>query len=441
MLVIYIDRQTNRLGYTINLLFKEILQVEYMVTTSREQFIALSGAKLSYCDSRLFDEIHITNSQFLFETNIYSVEVDYTEQDGIPKLFRNYGDDDSLGFDVFAAVFYMVSRYEEYLPFIRDKHSRFCASDSIAYKKEFFAKPVVNIWAELLKQKIKDKYPEINFKPRQFRFINTVDVDMAYSYKNKGFYRTVGGFLRDLKNGDFKQCVQRFRVLLNIEKDPYDCFDYLLGFISKYKLATVFFFLFSMRTKYDKNISPYNNDFQLLIKSLGDYSSIGIHPSYYSTEYPQDMTEQIKLLSEIIHKNIRQSRFHYLRFNLPESYRNLIENGIEEDYSMGYSDHIGFRAGICTPYNFYDLERDCETGMKVYPFAYMDVALKNGLELSSDEAWQKIKDLIDEVKRVNGDFISVWHNESLSGCGQWQGWRDVYEKQAEYVYNKQILKN
>lgn len=433
MLVIYIDRQTNRLGYTINLIFRQMLKTDYIITTSRDQFIALKGAKLSYCSESIIDEVHIPSSDLLFETNISALDIDYVFEDGIPKIFRSYGQGDALGFDVFAAVFYMVSRYEEYLPFIRDGHSRFCATDSIAYQKGFYDKPVVNIWVEFLKDKLLGKYPFLEFEERKFSFENTIDVDMAYSYKGKDIYRTAGGFLRDMKNGDFHLCYERIKVLCGIKKDPYDCFDYIVSTICSNKLRSVFFFLLGMRSEYDKNISPYNYSFQMLIKNISDIASVGIHPSYYSMENPQEMTSQIKHLSSVIHKSVTSSRFHFLRFNLPSSYRDLVTNGITDDYSMGYSDEIGFRAGICVPYNFYDLEKDCETKLRIHPFMFMDVVLKNKMQLSPEDAWIKIREMIDRVREVKGEFTGIWHNESLSSTGQWQGWREVYGQEIKYI--------
>ena len=319
------------------------------------------------------------------------------------------------------------------MPFIRDEHSRFCTSDSILQQKNCLDKPVVNIWVNLLKEKLLEKYPSLEFPAKHFHFINTIDVDMAYSYKGKGVYRTIGGMCRDIINGQFSAVKERFRVLLSLEKDPYDCFDYILRQVDKYHLNTIFFFLMSMHNKFDKNISPYNHSFQMLIKRLSDYCEIGIHPSYYSIEEPDGIEMGMKMLSNIIHRNINCSRFHYLRFHLPSSFRDIYDIGVRDEYSVGYAEHIGFRAGICSPYNFYDLERDQETKLRVHPFMFMDVALKNGLKLNTTEAWQKIKQLIDEVKKVNGELISIWHNESLSDTGQWQGWRNLYEKQLEYI--------
>ena len=261
-------------------------------------------------------------------------------------------------------------------------------------------------------------------------------MDMAYYYREKGLYRGSGGFVRDILHKDFSSCKERLLVNFFNKHDPYDCFSYLQTMIMKYGLKTIVFYLMSMSSDYDKNISPYNTRFQLLIKEMNDCTLTGIHPSYYITEQPERLAGQIKLLKDITHGDITDSRFHFLRFRLPLSYRNLIDNEITDDYSMGYPDVAGFRAGTCTPFQFYDLERDCETKLKVHPFAFMDVALKNGMQLSPNESIKKIKELADRVMEVNGEFISIWHNESLSDYKEWKGWREVYEQELEHLTNK-----
>ena len=435
MIIIYIDKQTNRLGYTINLIFKDVLKTDFMVTTRKDTFIAETGAKISYCKNSICDEIHITSKDLLFETSLSNVDVEYFEKDSLPCLFPTYSKDDTLGFDIFSAVFYMVSRYEEYLPFMSDKHGRFSPNNSIAYQKGFLELPVVNLWVERLKQELLRKYPNLQFADKEFTFTNTIDIDMAYYYKSKGFYRTIGGWAKDLLKRDFYAVKERFKVIVLNKKDPYSCYDFIQTIINKYKFKTILFYLFAMRSKYDKNISPYYKSFQLLVKDMADYSKTGIHPSYYVMEEPETLKEQIDLLEKIIHTKIYRSRFHFLRFRLPVSYRNLIENEIKDVYSMGYADCVGFRAGIASSFNFYDIERDYETKLRVHPFAFMDVSLKNGMGLNREKSWEKIRSLIDIVKSVKGEFISIWHNESLSNYREWKDWRKIYEKQLDYIYN------
>ncbi len=440
MLLIYVEKVTNRLGYTLNLIFKELMGLEYTITTNREYFCEYEGFKFSYCKEKICDEVFLYCDDILFRTTIEMVDLNYFEQDGMSYLFKVYSKDSVCNYDVLAAAFYMVSRYEEYLPFIQDKHSRFCSQDSIAFKKGFLEKPVVNIWVEELKKKIAETYPDMVFAERYFSFTNTIDVDSAYAYIGKGFWRSILGFGKDFLQRNFTACLRRIGTLVGKDTDPFDTFDYIIAQNQKYRLNTIFFVLFGYYGPYDKNITPDNYRFQQLVKTLCDYAKVGIHPSYESFDSPEQMNTQIRMLSSILHKPVKYSRFHFLRFRLPESYRTLMENNIEADYSMGYSDNVGFRAGICNSFNFYDLALDFETKLRVFPFAYMDVAFKNGLQLSPMQTLEKVKGLIEEVKKVNGNFISIWHNESLSDQMQWKGWREVYEGTLDYVseINKEL---
>ena len=434
MLLVYVERLTNRLGYTLKLIFGDILGIDYSITDDAESFVQYSGHKLSYAKSRLSDEIFIYSKEILFETTIEDKDINVFETNGFPAFFRTYSQDSCVDFDIFAASFYLASRYEEYLPHIQDIHNRYRAEDSLAYKNGFLEKPIVNIWANHLKGLMLSVYPNIEFPNKKpFRYINTMDVDSAYSVLEKSWIRVSWGMVRDVFRGNFSELIYKLDVLRKKKPDPYDNFNYLFSLINKYNLKTAFFVLFGKYGRYDKNISPDNKRFQELVKSLCDYAKVGIHPSYSSLEDPDLVGEQIRKLRNVIHRPVFRNRFHYLRFSLPRSYRILIENKITEEYSMGYSNAIGFRSGLCTDYNFYDLEYDYETKLRIFPFAVMDVALKNGLGLDANASIEKLRRLIDEVVRVEGRFISLWHNESLSDRYEWQGWREVYEFMIEYA--------
>lgn len=136
-------------------------------------------------------------------------------------------------------------------------------------------------------------------------------------------------------------------------------------------------------------------------------------------------------MKEITGKEITKSRQHYLRLSFPKTYRRLIKQGISEDYTMGYAARVGFRAGICTPFLFYDLKKDRVTNLKAYPFQVMDVTLKNYLSLSTEEAKKTIERLMLEVKNVGGAFISIWHNETLNERDGWAGYKEVFEYMNE----------
>ena len=178
----------------------------------------------------------------------------------------------------------------------------------------------------------------------------------------------------------------------------------------------------------DKNIPVKNKDFQSLIKSIADYCEVGIHPSYASNKDIKTLTKEIKRLQGITHRNTTKSRQHFLKLNIPSTFRNLIDNDITADYTMGYAEKSGFRASICSPYYFYDLDVERVTKLQIIPFAVMEATYQYYTKSTPDEAIQQITTLINKVKEVNGTFISVWHNESLCDEGIWKGWKIVYEK-------------
>ena len=99
---------------------------------------------------------------------------------------------------------------------------------------------------------------------------------------------------------------------------------------------------------------------------------------------------------------------------------------------MGYASNYGFRAGTCTPFYFYDLDLEVETNLRVHPFAIMEGTLKYYMGIGPEHAMPHYRRLIDEVKMVNGNFISLWHNDSLNDYKHWKGWKSVFEEMIEY---------
>lgn len=435
MLLIYTHKITHRNKYVFNLLFKDTLGIDFTLTTESDAFKVAAGPKLSYTNNPIADELFFTSRNLLFETGITEQNISVFEYNS-NKVFFATGKASALPFDVFAASFYLVSRYEEYLPHIRDEHDRFDAKDSLAAVNGFLQKPVVNNWALWIKELILKKYPDVVFPEKKYEFVSTIDIDNAYAYREKGFTRSVGGYLKSITKLDFKEISERSRVLMGLDKDPYDTYDFQLEIIKKYKLKTIYFFLLGDYGVNDKNLPIESKRFQSLIKTLGDYAQIGIHPSYGSNKSKAQLEKEVSRLSKVLHRDITQSRQHFLKLTLPETYRNLIDLDITDDYTMGFASQVGFRASICTPFNFYDLDTEMETKLKVHPFAMMEGTLKYNMKVKPEEAMKHIQPLIDEVKKVNGVFMSLWHNDTLNDRKIWVGWKSVFEKMVEYATSK-----
>lgn len=427
---VWVPSVTNRLRYTFDLVISDLVGLDYEFHQSKDSFEAFQGPKMSYGDRPIGDEIYISAVRLLFEKGIEDQQVSVFDWQGVKALFST-NPNHLFPFDPFAASFWLVTRYEEYLPHLRDEHDRFDSSESLAYQKGFVHKPLVNIYAGLIRQVLKNRHPELVFSNRKYRFISTIDIDNAWAYLEKGFMRTAGAYARSVLNLDVSDFLDRTRVLLGLSKDPYDTYAFQLELQRRHKYKSIYFFLLGEYGVNDKNVPVESRKFQSLIQSISDYAEAGIHPSYGSNKNPKRLRTELAHLGRILKREVHCSRQHFLVLKLPETYRRLIELDIFDDYTMGLNLQLGFRASICTPFFFYDLDNDQATGLRIHPFAVMDATMKYYMKIRPEEAMDHILPVIQEVRAVNGDFISLWHNESLSENKIWHGWRDVYVKLVE----------
>jgi len=437
-LLVLVPAITNRLRYAFDIILLEQLGIEYSFTIDNEAFCSYEGPKLCYGSNMVEGALNQKSVSLLFEHDVRDQNVRVIDFMDVKAYFPVYAPDTVMPFDIFAASFYLVTRYEEYLPSLRDEHDRFDATSSLMYKTGMLQKPLVNIWAAEFGKRLAARYPELEpHKRHRFTIVPTYDIDMAWSYKHKGLIRTMTGFARDMVNLRWKLVGQRFRVLFGNEDDPFDTYALQLALQKEYNLRPVYFVLCGNHGKYDKNINVYNTHFRNLIKHLSDYCEVGIHPSYSSYLDSDAVQSEISVLSAAINKSVTHSRQHFLRLNLPETYNILIKQDITDDYTMGFASQPGFRAGIADSFKFFDIELNITTSLVVHPFAFMDGTLCDYMKLTPDEAQVLIDKLISEVKAVDGEFVMLWHNESLSDQLRWKGWRSVYEN----IFAKHVAKN
>lgn len=430
MLVVFTQEITNRLQYIFRFLFEEILRVPVIITSDLHEFNGSSFPKINYSLLPLDCLLKMHPHPILFQHDINFQSLEAVPHHDEVYFFKSSADS-FLPFDPFAASFYLVSRYEEYLMRELDQHKRYPSHHSVLYRNHLLDKPVVNQWAYIIAQKIKRYYPDFVYQPPCFDFRSTIDIDNAWAYKNKTWLRTAGALAKGFLKGNRQQNEERLQVLRGEKQDPYETYDFIRELYEGRKELLHFFILLSKTSKYDRNVSPNNEQLQQLVRDLSEDYELGIHPSYRSTKNKRELRRELKTLEAIIHKKVRSSRQHFLRLELPSTYRRLIKAGIHHDYTLGYADQVGFRAGTSSAFWFYDLKKDAPTKLRIHPFQFMDVALKNHLKLSPDEAWIIIGKIMREIRNYGGTFISLWHNESLCDQGEWNGWRKVFEQMTK----------
>lgn len=422
MLLIYTHKITPRFSYTMRQLFERMLGIEIKFTTLVEDFIKHKGPKITYTKQPLQNEFFIRSNDLLFEQGINQFQIQVGDWEGIPCFFST-GPRSNIPFDIFAASFFLLSRYEEYLPYVKDAHGRFPPTESLAYKNDFLHMPVVDLWVHKLLKILLERFPEIQYKKQAYRYTSLIDVTTSHCFAHRGLLRGTAGLFLDLGTFKIRRVFQRLAVSLNLRQDPYDNFAVLMEYHKEFACKSIFFFQFASYSTYDKNVSPDNNKFRYLIKSVADYSTVSLAASYSSWKNLDLLKQEKKRLSEVIHRPVQQCRMRYNRVDIPATYRHLTEAEFTDDYSMGYTHIPGFKAGTCSTFTFYDIHMESPQPVRVHPFAVHDYALRK--YRSKEQILSKLEDMYKLTREVNGNFITVFSNELL-GSSQNVDWLDLY---------------
>ena len=425
--IVYANHITPRLKYILDFISNEFADEQLFITDNKNEFSNAETAKINYSSARITDnECWFKPHGLLAENNISEQTIACFEWNDSKAFFKTDGD---LPFDIFAASFYLLSRYEEYLPHENDMYGRYAHENSLAFRENFLNIPLVNQWLEVYRKVLKQQFPSFAVKSPSFKFQPTYDIDEAFSYKHKGWFRNAGGAVKDVLKGNWSKVALRQKVLSNKIKDTYDSYEWMDELHQQYNLKPNYFFLLPEKNgQYDKNILPANTAMQLLIKQHAEKYLLGVHPSWQSGDDHTLLKKEIKSLENITGKDITSSRQHFIRFILPDTFRRLVELGIKDDYSMGYGSINGFRASVASPFYWYDLAKEEQTDLLLHPFCYMEANSFYEQKVSSQQALEEMLHYLNEVKKVNGTLITLWHNTFLGTDPFFNGWREVYQQ-------------
>ncbi|MCB9202247.1 MAG: hypothetical protein H6604_04265 [Flavobacteriales bacterium] len=388
-IAIYVEQSNPRVCYLFEHLLEETFGFELVFFTNTDDFKQTDFPKISYSKEIICDEIHFETSYFFEETSL--------------KKLRNYFDDESFYQNKLALCFALLTRMEEYFPYNKDKYGRFSYKESIVFKNIDVKKCHVDRFAFELLEKLKEKYPELENR-RCFVEQPTIDLDHPFLIKYKTPKRTLFSLLHSIRFLKFNEFFRKILILLSLRKDDYDVYNEIEGFKCFVPLGKF--------SEIDSFHQLRNKKYIKFLRNFFKNREVCFHPSYQSFLDKKELKREKSEFKRIFGKEPKSSRQHFLAFKLPNTYRKLLANGIKNDYSMGFADQSGFRAGTCTSFYWYDLCINRKTELKIVPFCWMDITLNNYMRLSNDMVKEEVLVLKKECESYLGLYLYIVHNES-----------------------------
>lgn len=420
------------IDYVVSVIFGEFLNIPYKIDNSGQkdyEIIPGNGSSLIIRD--FFFAGCGQESSYLNKKNIPSavefLKNRFTPEENIPVIYgtgelRVSKKKIICGIDIFASVFFMLTRWEEYAIEARDMHGRFPPGEALPVRYNFLHRPVVNEYIEMLRNMlvflgIKEKGAQ-----SKFRIIPTHDVDfLTYPF----FLRRLAGDI--LKRRDFKKAVKRLSYMLSLE-NPYLCFDYLMDVSERQNLKSRFYFTHRGKYKFDGN---YAADSRLLldqVKKIKDRGHItGYHPGYHTHNNPELFAAQKKALEERLAVKITEGRHHYLRFEVPSTWQTWEDSGMEVDSTLGFSHREGFRCGTGNEFPVFNILTRKKLNLRERPLIVMDTTLQVNRNLSLEESLTTIKRYGSISEKYGMPFTILVHNSSFDEV-EWAGWKEIYEE-------------
>ena len=387
----------------------------------------LEYLKLENIPKTIFKEL-IKNNAYILEDNMPII---FGKNKLELKTSNSHVKTITCGIDIFASSFFMLTRWEEYVNKNRDKHDRFSAYESLAYKNNFLDRPIVNEYIEMLKNMLFELGLNQKTKSKKYQVCLTHDVDFIYKWDSIGkFLRHLIGdiVLRKSIRDFFSSIVYYAQVKLKKKNDPFDTFDYLMDISDSLKVKSYFFFMAEGITKFDNNYKSNSSESLKLvskIKKRGHH--IGLHPSYDAYNNKNQLRKEKLELEENFGIPIVFGREHFLRFEVPNTWQIWEDNNMKWDSTVGYADKEGFRCGVCYEYSVFNILKRKKLKLKEKPLIVMEASFIYQNNISAELMEEEITNLIDKVKKYNGEFVFLWHNSSFN-IKEWKHKREIYKR-------------
>lgn len=343
-----------------------------------------------------------------------------------------YSDDSVVcGVDVFAGVFFMLTRWEEFVLKKLTPQGKVIESELLLVKEGFFDRPVVNEYAQFLSNIFKRYGYSVPIKKHKFEVMLTHDVDWMYLSSIKDLIRNISVMIKSRQYNRIRRVLSSYLMWSAKRANPFDTFDEIIDYSDKYNFKSHFYF--RACSKNDIGVAYQITDSITIdtirkIKLKGHY--IGFHPSESTLDNEVLFSTELKRLKDVAGDSVIGGRSHNLLYNI-NSWNMWNNAGLEYDSGCGFQQRNGFRAGITQSYEVFDLKNRKRLPLRQIPFIVMDsVALRN--KLSGEQFYEDSRHVIDAVRHYGGVVCMNWHS-NLFNSTDMKPFCRVYSRILDYL--------
>lgn len=415
----------NVLDYGINVVYGNKLSLQVTVD-SQQFFLVKSSAELEDCvtNSKLPDISHIEWLEFAGKR--------------LPKLFPIPSQDSksALDFDIVAATFILASDFQDLISLERDEFDRLRAMDSLQDRLSVLDFPVVNYYSLLLKQRLEEFFNvKIDLKKYygvDYGLALTHDVDYTSSLNFKITKRNIFGHAILNKEGlssDERIIKLLHPVLALVGYDPpRSGLSFLRDLETESDLKSTFFIKTGETAKEDVNYNYRSKRMKRFLKSLDNSGfETGIHPSMKTYIDAEQFIAEKTRLEETMGREVQSVRQHYLKFTAGKTVSIWEKAGMKYDSTLGFSRKTGFRNSVGFPFPLYNFGQDRVSTVTELPLILMDGTIAENRRLTTEQAFEKMKELIRETKNATGAASILFHN-SIADPIDFPGYKKIYAR-------------
>lgn len=417
MLKIYTKFYKSReLKYILDYFFKFSLGVSYELVTYENSalIIRMDGFSDILINQRDWDDFRLPKSFLNGKSIIYFDE----------------NENEKENFDFFYYAFLILSRFEELNNTNLDKLGRFPFGESFLSKFDLIQRPVVDEYVLHLKQLLKNhfKLSDNDFKKSNFLTQVTFDVDAPRNpiYKNLNSFLkgTIKDLLKNRKLGSFYLIGDSNRF----SEDSYFNYEWAFSKLNVSKHNPYLFLISGHSHALDDWYELSHKSIRWIIERCQQLGiKVGVHGSLKSYCSKGMLSAEREKLESALSYPVEDIRQHFLMFDISQTHECQELANFKRDWTMGFSESVGYRAGTTKPYYPYSFKLQKALSLIVEPLVAMDATILEDkyMGLKNEEEIIKIYKTHYEIcQKHEGHFNILFHNTHLNNPVM----RSVYER-------------